>query len=325
MNDSIAFHITSILGLCKKTKFSGTLASIASLIFSFLAYYYLGKTAYIFLFLFFLIIGFWAVGKIHKKNGSGDYQWIGIDEWMGMWIANFFLFEFNFGLSPAIIFSLISFTIFRLIDITKFIPPLRTINENKNQNASAVLLDDIIAGFYTYFFMLVILGKYDLDFFYSSLLILLPAMIANMTPVLLKTKYWNTPINEKVFGKNKTWRGFFGAIIMGILSFFFLAKLNIIIFPSDLSFVIFVGFLFGFGVIGGDLIKSFFKRKIGIPAGESWPPWDQIDYILGMMVLTYFIYQYTFSQIVFMLVLGGIISTLFHRFGYMTKITSAMR
>ena len=85
-----------------------------------------------------------------------------------------------------------------------------------------MLLDDIIAGLYTYFLMLFFLGIYDSKFLYTSFLILLPAMIANMTPVLLKMRYWKTPINENVFGKNKTWRGFWGAIVAGTLSYFYL-------------------------------------------------------------------------------------------------------
>jgi len=323
MIDSIALYLSSILGLCKKTKFPGTMASFASLFFSFLAYYFFNKTIYISLFFVFLVFGFWAIRKIHKKNGIGDYQWIGIDEWTGMWLANFFLFELNFNLTQAIIFSLISFIIFRMIDITKFIPPIRTINEDKNQNALAVILDDIVAGVYTYLIMLIILGIYDLRFFYSSFLILFTPMIANMTPTLIKMKYWNTPIGEKVLGKNKTWRGFLGAIIVGTLFYFILVRLNIIIFPVDLNLIIFVGFLFSFGAIGGDLIKSFFKRKIGILAGESWVPWDQIDYILGMIILTYFVYQYSFNQIILLLVMGGAISALAHRFGYIIKINSA--
>ncbi|MEK7089135.1 MAG: phosphatidylglycerophosphatase A [Patescibacteria group bacterium] len=323
MIDLIAFYLSSILGLCKKTKFPGTIASFAALFFSFLAYYFFNKTVYIFLFFIFLAFGFWAIQKIHKKNGIGDYQWIGIDEFAGMWLANFFLFEFNFNLIQIIIFSLISFIIFRMIDIIKFIPPLYIINQNEKQDATAVLLDDIIAGFYTYFIMLIILGFYNLNFLYSSFLILLPPMIANMTPVLLKTKYWNTPIDEKTFGKNKTWRGFLGAIITGTLSYLILVKLNIIIFPVDSNLIIFIGFLFSFGTIGGDLVKSFLKRKIGIKEGESWMPWDQIDYILGMIILTYFIYQYAFNQIIFLLVLGGTISALVHRFGYIIKMNSA--
>ena len=85
-----------------------------------------------------------------------------------MWLVNFFLFEFNFNLIQIIIFSLISFIIFRMIDIIKFIPPLYIINQNEKQDATAVLLDDIIAGFYTYFIMLIILGFYNLNFLYSS-------------------------------------------------------------------------------------------------------------------------------------------------------------
>jgi len=322
MTDSIAFYISSIFGLCRKVRFPGTLASFVALIFSFLSYYFLGKTAYIFLFFIFLVVGFWAIQKIHKKESTGDHQWIGIDEWIGMWLTNFFLFKFNFSLTEIIIFSVVSFVIFRIIDITKFIPPLRTINEDKDQKAVAVILDDLIAGCYTYLIMLIILGLYDLKFLYVSFLILLPAMIANMTPVLLKIKYWNTPINEKIFGKNKTWRGFLSAIIAGTFSYFILVKFGLIDSIDDLSFIILIGFLFSFGAIGGDLIKSFFKRKIGVGSGESWTPWDQIDYVLGAIILTYFIYQYTFSQIIFMLILGGTISALSHRFGYMLKINS---
>lgn len=323
MIDSIAFHISSILGLCKKVKFPGTLASLVSLLFSFLSYYFLGKTFYIFLFFIFLILGFWTIQRIHKKNNIGDYQWIGIDEWIGMWLVNFFLFELNFNLTEAIIFSLISFVIFRIIDITKFIPPLDAINQHEKQDALAVLLDDIIAGLYTYFLMLFFLGIYDSKFLYTSFLILLPAMIANMTPVLFKMRYWKTPINENVFGKNKTWRGFWGAIVAGTLSYFLLTELNLVISPGNLGLIIFIGFLFSFGAISGDLIESFLKRKMNIIAGESWVPWDQIDYVLGAIILTYCIYQYTFNQIIFMLILGGTISALFHRFGYMIKVNSA--
>ncbi|PIZ86077.1 hypothetical protein COX94_01170 [Candidatus Nomurabacteria bacterium CG_4_10_14_0_2_um_filter_33_9] len=323
MIDSTAFYISNICGLCKKTKFPGTIASFISLLFSFLTYYFFNKTIYVLLFFIFLALGFWAINKIHKKNGTEDYQWIGIDEFIGMWIANLFLFEFDFHLATAIIFSLISFIIFRMIDIFKFIPPLHTINENKKQDATAVLLDDFIAGFYTYFLMLVILGFYNLNYLYISFLILLPAMIANMTPILIKIKYWNTPINENAFGKNKTWRGFLGAIVVGTLSYFILVKLNLINSVNDSSFVILIGFLFSFGAIGGDLIKSFLKRKISIKPGENWMPWDQIDYVLGMIILTYPIFRYDFSQIVFMLILGGTISALAHRIGFLTKLTTA--
>ena len=150
MTDAFAFNISSILGLCKKTKFPGTIASFVALVFSLLSYYFFSKTVYVFLFFVFLILGFYAIKTVHKKYGEGDYQWIGIDEWIGIWIANFFLFEFNFGPTKAIIFSFISFLIFRIIDISKFIPPINVIDKDEKQNAYSVIFDDVLAGFYTY-------------------------------------------------------------------------------------------------------------------------------------------------------------------------------
>jgi phosphatidylglycerophosphatase A len=323
MIDFIALEISSVFGLCKKTKAPGTIASFVALIFSFLAYYFLSRTIYLLLFFIFLFLAFWAIKTIHKKSEAGDYPWIGIDEFVGMWLANFFLFEFNFNFTEAIIYSLISFIIFRIIDIFKFIPPLHTINTNKRQGTFMVLFDDIIGSLYTYFIMLTLLSFYNLNFLYTSLLVLFPSMIANMTPVLLKTKYWDTPINEKLFGKNKTWRGFLGAIVFGTLTYFILVKFELVNSVNSVGLILFIGFLFSFGAIGGDLIKSFFKRRIGIGPGESWAPWDQIDYVLGMIFLTYFIYEYSFGQIVFMLILGGTISAFSHRLGFLLKMNTA--
>ena len=320
MNDNIALQISSILGLCQRSKFPGTLASLASLLFSFLAYYYTDRVLYAILFLLFVILGFWAIRKVQEKNGVLDHQYIGIDEWVGMWLANFFLFEFSFSLNKAILFSLLAFLIFRVIDISKVIPPLRAVNEDKKQGALMVILDDIVGGIYTYFFLLVILGLYDLNYLYVSFLILLPPMIANAIPTLLKMKHLSSPINEELFGKNKTWRGFIGAIIAGTLSYLVLVKLNLVGTPYS---PLFVGFLFGLGAIGGDLLKSYVKRKAGVEAGGSFPPWDQIDYILGMILLTFFFYEYSLSQVVFLLVLGGAASAAAHRAGYLLKINSA--
>ena len=97
----------------------------------------------------------------------------------------------------------------------------------------------------------------------------------------------------------------------------------IVLLTENLGYIALVGFLFSLGAIGGDLIKSFLKRRTGILSGESFPPWDQIAYCVGAMILTYPIYHYTFSVIVFLLILGGSVSAITHRLGYMLKINSA--
>ena len=43
-------------------------------------------------------------------------------------------------------------------------------------------------------------------------------------------------------------------------------------------------FLFGVGAATGDLIKSFFKRRFGKPAGSVWFPFDQLDLVFGSLV-----------------------------------------
>jgi CDP-2,3-bis-(O-geranylgeranyl)-sn-glycerol synthase len=97
-----------------------------------------------------------------------------------------------------------------------------------------------------------------------------------------------TPINEKLFGAHKTYRGFyagfFGALLIimiqknlylkGVLTQYSLIE-------YDQINVFIYAFLFGFGTITGDTIKSFFKRKMGIKAGRPWFPFDQTDFIIG--------------------------------------------
>jgi CDP-2,3-bis-(O-geranylgeranyl)-sn-glycerol synthase len=37
--------------------------------------------------------------------------------------------------------------------------------------------------------------------------------------------------------------------------------------------------------MAGDSAKSFFKRRLGIPPGSPWIPFDQLDFVLGAMIL----------------------------------------
>ncbi len=37
--------------------------------------------------------------------------------------------------------------------------------------------------------------------------------------------------------------------------------------------------------MGGDRVKSFVKRRIGIPPGDPWIPADQLDDVIGVLIL----------------------------------------
>jgi len=44
-----------------------------------------------------------------------------------------------------------------------------------------------------------------------------------------------------------------------------------------------------FGALLGDIVESFFKRRKGIERGKDWIPFDQLDFIIGVLFLSFII------------------------------------
>jgi CDP-2,3-bis-(O-geranylgeranyl)-sn-glycerol synthase len=127
----------------------------------------------------------------------------------------------------------------------------------------------------------------------------LPAGLANMTPLFVnKVPYvnrWTTPLDLgkkyrgiRVLGDNKTWRGLlFGSIVgglSGLIQYLLFPEFTIFESPSGLL-LLFTGFLLGLGALLGDSVESFFKRQKQLEPGKSWFPFDQLDYIIGALIL----------------------------------------
>jgi len=144
----------------------------------------------------------------------------------------------------------------------------------------------------------------DLIIFVQALYFILPAYFANMAPVLVKRiSFLAVPVdfgkkisNRPVFGSHKTWRGLLVATLTGILIFYvqkiiyknyFFASISLINYSE---FPVLFGALLGFGAIFGDLVKSFFKRRLSIPPGKRWLPFDQIDLVIGALIFSSFYY-----------------------------------
>jgi CDP-2,3-bis-(O-geranylgeranyl)-sn-glycerol synthase len=159
----------------------------------------------------------------------------------------------------------------------------------------------------------------------ESIYLVVPAYFANMAPVIANKlkilKHTDTPIDSNIalkdgkpiFGRNKTYRGFIVGIIMGIIAAYIqLFLYNIEFFKSisiiDYSNPILIGFLMGFGAIFGDLIKSFFKRRLKIGSGEKFIPFDQIDFIFGAYIL---IVPFYYREISLYLFLSSVIASFF--------------
>ena len=132
---------------------------------------------------------------------------------------------------------------------------------------------------------------------------MLPAYLANMTPVLVKKiPFLDYPIdfNKKLRGKpilgtHKTIRGIVFGVIAGIVIASIQFSLQAYPFFRNLSFIDYsnwlaIGFLLGFGALVGDSVKSFFKRRSNIKPGKSFFPWDQLDYSIGSLLFVSFIF-----------------------------------
>ncbi|HOV12924.1 MAG TPA: CDP-archaeol synthase [Spirochaetota bacterium] len=134
-----------------------------------------------------------------------------------------------------------------------------------------------------------------LIFIGKSIYTTLPAVAANGAPILMKrVNFLNYPMdfnktigNDRILGDHKTFRGLFFGVLFSMIVIniqyliFYFTKVELTIYNfNQLNFQI-LGFLMGFGVIMGDLVKSFIKRRLRIEPGKRFIPWDQIDCALG--------------------------------------------
>ncbi len=161
----------------------------------------------------------------------------------------------------------------------------------------------------------------------------LPAFLANMAPVLA-TKYgwlsfFDQPVDQHktfrgkpIFGPHKTIRGFIvggiAGLIIGIIQYLLHIQ-SLLDFPLAIrgtNSIIIFGILGAIGALIGDMIESFFKRQIGIKSGRPLIPFDQTDYIIGFVLLTWPLVVWELQQVLVLLVAALIMNPLTNLIGY---------
>ncbi len=154
---------------------------------------------------------------------------------------------------------------------------------------------------------------------------MLPAYFANMAPVFGRFifKKFNTPIDfgTNVLGKNKTWKGLILGIIAAIIISFIqykanLTQLNLYNYNNWLLF----GFLMGFGALFGDVLKSFFKRIFKINPGKPWIPFDQLDFIIGSLLFSSFIFFVGWINMLIIILISFLLHIITNHVAYYLKI-----
>jgi CDP-2,3-bis-(O-geranylgeranyl)-sn-glycerol synthase len=130
-----------------------------------------------------------------------------------------------------------------------------------------------------------------IDLIIVLLLYVIPLYVANATPIIINGKV-PLDLNLKLFGKpilgkGKTIRGTVAGIMGGTIAGLIVS----LIFPYSLILIpgyYILSFFLSIGAIFGDITKSFFKRRFDIPSGEKWVLADQLDFVIGGLVVSTF-------------------------------------
>ena len=138
----------SLFGIGYLPFMPGTFGSIASVFILFFLEKELNTTLNAVFGLWILFVGVFFLSMYFIKNivseKNYDQPWIVIDEFLGMLISTILIF---FVENAHIELFIISFILFRFFDIFK---PLGIRKIDKGNSPAAVILDDLLAGIYTF-------------------------------------------------------------------------------------------------------------------------------------------------------------------------------
>jgi CDP-2,3-bis-(O-geranylgeranyl)-sn-glycerol synthase len=126
----------------------------------------------------------------------------------------------------------------------------------------------------------------------EALKFIFPAYCANAIPVItgggfpldFGKKFFD---GKPIFGKNKTFRGFFSGLAVGTAIGLVESKF----FNYPITF----GLFLSLGALFGDLAGAFAKRRLGLSPGDLLPIVDQVNFIVGAILFSLLIRLQTLS------------------------------
>ncbi len=187
---------------------------------------------------------------------------------------------------------------------------------------------------------------------YISLMPVIIAGILNM--VWVKTPYLgviNRPIDnhkyffdgKRIFGDNKTWKGFFGMIVLGIGSTWIWGLLCYLIpflnahnylyrsYDNSISYNLLIGFLLGLSYVLLELPNSFIKRRFDISPGKSGKGiksififLDQADSLFGCVLVIAMVYRMSFPFYLLYVFIGALTHIIINMLLYVGKLRRNM-
>ena len=121
-----------------------------------------------------------------------------------------------------------------------------------------------------------------------------PSYVANAAPLLFGG---GNPLDggrnfvdgKRIFGSHKTVRGFFAGVIAGTI-------MGVAESLVD-SNLLLGGFMIALGAVLGDLLGAFVKRRLKMKPGSPFPVVDQLDFVLGGLILGSLIFPMSWAAI----------------------------
>ena len=173
----------------------------------------------------------------------------------------------------------------------------------------------------------------------SAVYFMLPAYVANLSGLAFGG---GTPVDggreckdgRRLIGNGVTWKCLQNGTIIGTLVG---AVLGIIgTFYGDLSVLtggiidlhvygsliggLILGFLMAFGALLGDAVGSFLKRRIGLERGAPAPFMDQLDFVVGALVLSLLVVRISWSFFIIIALLSLFLHLGSNTFAYLIGI-----
>ncbi|HRY63222.1 MAG TPA: CDP-archaeol synthase [Patescibacteria group bacterium] len=179
-----------------------------------------------------------------------------------------------------------------------------------------------------------------MTFYLQIIWLFLPVGIANIFASLSRhlfpqldypLDFGKTFRGRRIFGSHKTWRGLIVGLAAAFL-FFLWQKYLYNSYPSIRSFSLIdynsvntlIGLIMGLGAIIGDAIKSFFKRQFNIAPGYPWFPFDQLDFVVGGVLLSWPFIPVSVNVILVAILLGLLFHLLFKILGHILRVDKTL-